>query len=61
MNYDVILNVNQYTNFVLISIKSKKKNKTYYALAIEIKGQPFVLKFLTNKQVDVILENKKGE
>lgn len=53
-------NLNNFTNFALVSVHSDKKNKDYYAIAMYIDKEPIILKFLTTSQSDVII-NMKGE
>lgn len=50
------LNINDLINFELVQVHSSKKNKDYYAIAIVIDNQTFILKFLTLTQAKSIIK-----
>jgi hypothetical protein len=51
-----LLNINNLVDFVVIQLVSKKTNKTYYAIALKLNNQYYILKFLTESQKSDILK-----
>lgn len=47
--------INKLVNFVIVEVHSTKKNKDYYAIAIKVKNDIHIIKFLTKNQVDAIM------
>lgn len=47
--------INKLVNFVIVEVHSTKKNKDYYAIAIKVKNDIHIIKFLTKTQVDAIM------
>mgnify|MGYP007080854169 CR=1 FL=1 len=61
MKDKVINDINSIVNFVLIEGTSKKNNKPYYYIAFKLNEEYVFLKFLTEKQKDAIMNQKKGD
>lgn len=48
--------INKLVNFVVVEVHSTKKNKDYYAIAIKVKNDIHIIKFLTKAQADDIIK-----
>lgn len=51
-----LFDINKLVNFVLVEVHSNKKNQDYYAIAIKVKNDIHIIKFLTKNQADVIIK-----
>ena len=51
-----LLNINNLLDFCVIELKSKKTGKKYYALALKINYEYYVIKFLTETQKNAIIK-----
>lgn len=51
-----LCDVNKFVNFVIVQVHSNKKNKDFYALAIKIKNDYHIIKFLTDNQANAIIK-----
>lgn len=51
-----LCDINKLVNFVLVEVHSNKKNQDYYAIAIKVKNDIHIIKFLTKNQADVIIK-----
>ena len=56
-----LLNINNLLDFCVIELKAKKTGKLYYAIAIKIQNDYYLIKFLTEAQKTAILNSKKGD
>lgn len=55
---NIVKNLNSLIGFSLVTVHSNKKNKDYYAIAINLGDTPIILKFLTSIQANAIIEMK---
>ena len=51
-----LFNVNKFLDFVVVELFSKKTNKKYYAIALKIDNEYYVIKFLTETQKNAIIK-----
>lgn len=54
--FEELSDINKLVNFVLVEVHSNKKKQDYYAIAIKIKNDFHIIKFLTKNQADVIIK-----